>query len=75
MEVIQHQTTIAYTPEQNCVAERSNRTLVERARSIMIDAHVIDTSHAHTNFWAVAIATVNHCKNVSPTYHTRSLDC
>lgn len=35
---IQHQTTIAYTPQQNGVAERYNRTVVEKARSMMADA-------------------------------------
>lgn len=32
MHGIQHQTTIQYNPEQNGVAERVNRTLVEKAR-------------------------------------------
>src|SRR5215469_9456007 len=32
---IHHQTTVAYTPEQNGVAERANRTIVERARSML----------------------------------------
>lgn len=30
-----HETTIAYTPEQNGVAERVNRTILESARSMM----------------------------------------
>ena len=30
---IQHELTIAYTPQQNGIAERMNRTLMESARS------------------------------------------
>lgn len=33
-EGIRHQTTMAYTPEQNGVAERCNRTIMERARAM-----------------------------------------
>jgi len=58
---IQHQKSIPYTPEQLGVAERNNRTLVERARSLLVDAH-LDRS-----YWAEAIQTANHCKNISPT--------
>ena len=32
---IVHQTTVPYTPQQNGLAERMNRTLVERARAMM----------------------------------------
>lgn len=35
---IVHETTIPYTPQQNGVAERMNRTLVERARCMLSDA-------------------------------------
>jgi transposase InsO family protein len=36
---IEHQTSIARTPEQNGVVERRNRTLVEAARTMLINAN------------------------------------
>nr|GEU75095.1 hypothetical protein [Tanacetum cinerariifolium] len=48
---IQHQTSVARTPEQNGVVERGNRTLVEAAR-IMLSAAKVPLF-----FWAEAIAT------------------
>lgn len=57
---IQHQKSIPYTPEQMGVAERNNRTLVERARSMLVDVHLDQT------YWAEAVQTANHCKNISP---------
>jgi transposase InsO family protein len=35
---IKHETTIQYNPEQNGVAERANRTIVEKARSMLYGA-------------------------------------
>lgn len=58
---IQHQKSIPYTPEQMGVAERNNRTLVERARSMLVDAHL------DRIYWAEAVKTATHCKNLSPT--------
>ena len=48
---IKHELTIAYSPEQNGVAERMNRTLMESARAMM--------SHANlpNQYWAEAVAT------------------
>ncbi|GBN68860.1 Retrovirus-related Pol polyprotein from transposon TNT 1-94 [Araneus ventricosus] len=43
------------------VAERNNRTLVERARSMLADAHL------DRRYWAEAVQTANHCKNIYPT--------
>nr|GFC56740.1 ribonuclease H-like domain-containing protein [Tanacetum cinerariifolium] len=51
-EGIQHQTSVARTPEQNSVVERRNRTLVEAARTMLSAAKV------PLFFWAEAIATV-----------------
>nr|GFC46705.1 hypothetical protein [Tanacetum cinerariifolium] len=39
-EGIQHQTSIARTPKQNCIVERRNRTLVEAARTMLSAARV-----------------------------------
>jgi hypothetical protein len=39
---IVHQTTVPYTPQQNGLAERMNRTLVERVRAMM--DHMVDRS-------------------------------
>nr|GFA78539.1 retrovirus-related Pol polyprotein from transposon TNT 1-94 [Tanacetum cinerariifolium] len=61
-EGIQHQTSIARTPEQNGVVERRNRTLVEAARTMLSAAKV------PLLFWAEAIATAcftqNHGENL-----------
>ena len=58
---IRHETTIPYTPQQNGVAERLNRTLVERARTMILESGV------STDFWAEAVNTANYLKNRSPT--------
>jgi transposase InsO family protein len=51
---IKHEMTMAYTPEQNGVPERRNRTLVEMARCMMIQ------SQLSPSFWAKAISTANY---------------
>ncbi|GBM82625.1 Retrovirus-related Pol polyprotein from transposon TNT 1-94 [Araneus ventricosus] len=43
------------------IAERNKRTLVEWARSMLADAHL------DQRYWAEAVQTANHCKNISPT--------
>ena len=48
---IRHKLTIPHTPEQNGVAERMNRTLVESARAMI--AHV----GLPNAYWAEAVAT------------------
>ncbi|CAK1592203.1 unnamed protein product [Parnassius mnemosyne] len=55
-----HQKTNPYTPEQNGVSERFNRTIVERARCLLFEAK-LDKS-----FWAEAVNTVVYLKNRSP---------
>lgn len=56
-EGIQYQCTAGYSPEQNGVAERKNRTLMEAARSMLIDAKFPNS------LWAEAVGTANHIQN------------
>lgn len=58
---IMRQLTVPYTPQQNGVAERANRTLVEMARTMML--------HAGTpkSLWVEAINTAVYLRNRSPT--------
>lgn len=58
---IKHQTSTPYTPEQNGVAERMNRTLVERAKCMMFEAKL------QKSFWAEAVATAAYIVNRSPS--------
>lgn len=53
--------TAAYSPSQNGIAERLNRTLVERARA-MLHAHKLPYF-----LWTEAIAYATYLKNRSPT--------
>lgn len=57
---IEHQKTVARSPQQNGRAERWNRTLVEKAMTMM---HFAGLSHG---FWAVAIETAVHIYNRQP---------
>ena len=56
-----HERTISKTPEQNGVAERKNRTLVETMRSMLAGAKL-----PH-KFWAEALSTAVYLQNRSPT--------
>ena len=56
-----HQTTVAKTPQQNGLAERKNRTLVELIRCVISD------SGLDKSFWGEALSTVNHVINRCPT--------
>ncbi|GKA63162.1 retrovirus-related pol polyprotein from transposon TNT 1-94 [Tanacetum coccineum] len=56
---ISHQTFIAYTPQQNGVAERRNRTLMEAARTMLI------FSKAPLFLWAEEINTTCYTQNRS----------
>ena len=55
-----HQTTIPYTPQQNGLAERMNRTIVERARA-MIEHMQVDPE-----WWAEAVNTAVYITNRLP---------
>ena len=58
---IQQQFTVSHTPQQNGVAERKNRTLVECARSML------QGKNMSNGFWAEAVNTAVYLKNRSPT--------
>lgn len=53
-------TTASYTPQQNPISERGNRTTTERARCILINAKL------PKKFWAEAVATAVYIENRSP---------
>ncbi|CAF2369372.1 unnamed protein product, partial [Brassica napus] len=58
---ILHQTSCPYTPQQNGVAERKNRHLMEVARSLMFQSNV------PKRFWSDAVATACYLINRTPT--------
>jgi transposase InsO family protein len=58
---IHRELTQAYTPHQNGVSERKNRTLLEKARSMFLEAHT------PRFLWAEAVNTANYLTNRSPT--------
>jgi hypothetical protein len=60
-EDIRHEFTVEYTPQQNGVAERKNRSLMEMARCVMIQ------SGLSASFWAEGILTANHIRNRCPS--------
>ena len=57
---ITHEKTAPYTPEQNGAAERLNRTLMDRSRAMLLDAHLPQ------HLWAEAVVTANYIRNRSP---------
>nr|GEU54361.1 hypothetical protein [Tanacetum cinerariifolium] len=56
---IDHQTSVARTPEQNGIVKRQNRTLVEAARTML------SATKVPLFFWAEAIATTCFTQNCS----------
>jgi hypothetical protein len=60
--------TVPYTPEQNGIAERLNRTLVTMARSMLLDANLPQ------QMWGEAILAANHTKNHLPTHGNSPTD-
>lgn len=58
---ITHQLTVEYTPQQNGVSERANRSIVERARSMLEEAKL------DKKYWAEAVNTSVYLKNRCPT--------
>ena len=58
---IERQVTVARTPQQNGVAERANRTIMEAARSMLHAAGL------PLQFWEYAVMTAVYLRNRSPT--------
>jgi transposase InsO family protein len=54
---IKHEFLARYTPQQNGVAERKNRTLIEMARTMLDEYKISD------RFWAEKINTACHATN------------
>ena len=54
---IKHETTVAHSPQQNGVAERMNRTLLESARAMVYHAGL------GKFFWAEAVSTAAYIRN------------
>ncbi len=52
-----HQLTVAYNPQQNVVAERMNRTLMNLVRSMLHHKNI------DKRFWADALATAVYVRN------------
>ena len=58
---IRLQTTIPYSPQQNGIAERMNRTLNDRVRTMLIQ------SGLSQRYWQFAVATAAHVTNRVPS--------
>lgn len=58
---IQHQLTVAYSPQQNGIAERMNRTILDKVRAMLFN-HSCDQ-----RMWAEAVNTAVYLINRSPT--------
>ncbi|PKU67803.1 Retrovirus-related Pol polyprotein from transposon TNT 1-94 [Dendrobium catenatum] len=56
-----HQITCPYTPEQNGLAERKHRHIMETARALLFDAHL------PRHFWLHAVQTAVHLINLLPS--------
>lgn len=56
-EGIAHQLSVEYTPQQNGVAERKNRTLIEMARCIMLQGNLPQS------LWAEAVNAATYIRN------------
>lgn len=55
-----HQLTAPHTPKQNGVAERMNRTIIEKARCMMFD------SELSLRAWAEACQIASYIRNRTP---------
>ena len=57
---IHHETSSTYTPQQNGLAERANRTLINTARSLLISARLPE------RLWGEAVNTAAFLRNLVP---------
>ncbi|GAU50271.1 hypothetical protein TSUD_131240 [Trifolium subterraneum] len=64
---IKRQLTTTYTPQQNGVSERKNRTLLNMVRSMLASKHV------PKNFWPDALKWATYVMNRSPTTSVKDL--
>ena len=55
--MVHHELTVPYSPEQNGVAEWMNRTLMESAHTMLLHAGLPDS------YWAEATATAAYCRS------------
>lgn len=63
---ILHEVTAPYTPQQNGVAERRNRTLLDMTRSML------KLKNLHDSFWGEAVTTAAYLLNKCPTKRLHS---
>ncbi|KAL8087732.1 hypothetical protein AgCh_037766 [Apium graveolens] len=63
---INHQLTTTYTPQQNGVAERKNRTILDMARSM------VKAKHLPRTFWAEPVQCAVYLLNRCPTKSVRN---
>ena len=66
-EGIKHELTVPKNTEQNGVAERMNRTVVETARCMLAE------SKLPKKFWAEAVSTAVYLRNRSPTIAVKGM--
>ena len=60
---IRHELTVPYTLQQNGVAERMNRTVIEKAKSLLFDANL------KKHFWAEAVNMAAYIINRCPSHN------
>lgn len=63
---IKHEKTTFFTPRSNGMAERANRTLLDKARTLLID------SQLPLHFWAEAVATAEYVHNITPSKNRKN---
>lgn len=59
---VKHELSASYTPQQNGITKRKNRTLVEKSRSML------KASGLAKYFWHDTISIAAYISNISPTY-------
>lgn len=76
---IQHQTTVGYAPEQNGVAERMNRTILEKLKCLLFDAKLPKVYWAEAANYAVYVInrsiTSSTGKVPDEVFFGKKIDC